>query len=64
MTIRQRESAAKYCYDLSKIVVTVAVVTNAFSQVFHAVNFWLGLLFGVALYSIGYLLDGREEARP
>jgi hypothetical protein len=64
MTVRQRESAAKYCYDLSKIVMTVAVVTNAFSQAFWAVNFWLGLLFGVALYLIGYLLDGQEEARP
>jgi hypothetical protein len=60
MTKRQRESAAKYCYDLSKIVVTVAVVTNAFSDRYQLWNFMFGVLFGVGLYAVGYLLDGTE----
>lgn len=60
MTVRQRESAAKYCYDLSKIVVTVAVVTNVFSQRYQPLNFWLGMGVGVVFYVAGYLLDGME----
>ena len=60
MTVRQRESAAKYCYDLSKIVVTVAVVTNAFSDRYQLLNFMFGVLFGAGLYAVGYFLDGTE----
>ena len=60
MTVRQRESAAKYCYDLSKIVVTVAVVTNVFSEHYQPLNFWLGMGVGVVFYVAGYLLDGME----
>jgi len=60
MTVRQRESAAKYCYDLSKIVVTVAVVTNVFSKHYQPLNFWLGMGVGVVFYVAGYLLDGME----
>jgi len=60
MTKRQRESAAKYCYDLSKIVVTVAGVTNAFSTHFESLNFWLGITVGVVFYAVGYVLDGTE----
>ncbi len=63
MTTRQRESAAKYCYDLSKIVLTVAVVTNGFSQQFQPLNFWIGLLFAGLAYLGGYLLDGYQENR-
>jgi hypothetical protein len=61
VTSRQRESAAKYCYDLSKIVLTVAVVTNAFSQHYDPLNFWLGIAVGVVFYVVGYVLDGRED---
>jgi len=60
MIKRQRESAAKYCYDLSKIIVTVAGVTNAFSTHFEALNFWLGIAVGVVFYMVGYVLDGME----
>ena len=62
MTGRQRESAAKYAYDLSKIVFTVAVVTNLFgSAPLTPVNFWLGILTASALYLVGYLFDGMED---
>ena len=60
VTAKQRESAAKYSYDLSKIVVTVAVVTNVFSERFQSLNFWLGLVFVALLFGIGYILDGME----
>ncbi|MGH7207032.1 MAG: DUF6722 family protein [Nitrospiraceae bacterium] len=53
MTARQRESVAKYCYDLSKIVLTVAVVTNAFSQSYQPLNFWLGMAVAAVFFAVG-----------
>jgi hypothetical protein len=64
VTTRQRESTAKYCYDLSKIVLTVAVVTNAFSGHYDTVNFWAGIAVGVVFYTFGFMLDGLEERKP
>lgn len=49
MTQRQRESAAKYCYDLSKVVMTIAGIANLFSGRFDLVNFLLGLVGGIGL---------------
>lgn len=57
----QRQNAAKYFYDLSKIVITIAVVTNFFSEKFDTANFWLGVMAAIELFFIGFYLDGEGE---
>ena len=47
MTGRQRENTAKYSYDLSKIVLTVAGATNAFSEHVNPPNLWMVITVGV-----------------
>ena len=62
MTQRQRESAAKYLYDLSKIVFAGAVVGNLLAA--RSLNM-LALLIGGGISYLcfwwGHLLDGIKE---
>jgi len=55
----QRQNTARYFYDLSKIVITIAAITNFFSERFDATNFWLGVTAAIVLYFIGFYLDGK-----
>ena len=62
MTQRQRESAAKYLYDLSKIIFAAAVVGNLLTARNPNV---LVLLIGGGLSCLsfwwGHVLDGIKE---
>jgi len=60
VTNRQRENAARYAYDLSKIVVGAAAITNAFSEHFRVSNFAIGIALGIVMFYIGQILDGME----
>ena len=51
MNSKQRENTAKYLYDLSKIVFTFSVVTNAVAKEFNPMIFWLGMLAAALLFS-------------
>lgn len=57
----QRQNLAKYFYDLSKVVITIAAITNVFSSEFDVTNFWLGVVATIILYLIGFFLDGKGE---
>lgn len=62
MMVRQRDSIAKYLYDLSKIVLTFAVIANLASG--NRFEVWLlewGLFSGVAIFVGAYLMDGLVE---
>ena len=62
MTQRQRESAAKYLYDLSKIVFAAAVVGNLLSA--RNSNVLILLMGGGISYLCfwwGHVLDGIKE---
>ncbi len=61
MNSKQRENAAKYLYDLSKIIFTFSVVANAVAKEFSPMVFWLGLLAAARVFSFAYVLDGRGE---
>jgi hypothetical protein len=57
----QRETLAKYAYDLSKIMEAVPIVGNALSDTFSLKAFWLGLAAALSLPLLGFLLDRKQE---
>lgn len=64
MLVRQRDSIAKYLYDMSKVVLTFSVVANLASG--ERFDVWLlgvGLLSGLAILAGAYLMDGLAEGR-
>jgi len=61
MNDKQRENAAKYLYDHSKIVFTFAVVVNSVSKEFYPTMFWMGMIAAAVLFSFAYILDGGGE---
>ena len=64
MTQRQRESIAKYLYDLSKIIFAAAVVGNLLAvERFNMLSFVLGGLTSFVCLEWGYALDGEGEGR-
>lgn len=62
MTSRQRENAAKYLYDLSKILFATMVVGNLLAaDQFDMLLFVLGGVIAVVFIWWGYALDGMED---
>lgn len=60
VTKRQREDAAKYLYDLSKIVFALAVVGNLLSEHFKPSPFLLGLAAALVFFVAAYILDKED----
>lgn len=58
---RQRENTAKYLYDSSKIVLTVAVISNIFSERVDLIALLLGSLIALNLYWAAFRIDGMED---
>lgn len=64
MTQRQRESAAKYLYDLSKIVFAAAVVGNLLAaKSFDMLVLIIGGGMSYLSFWWGQLLDGIKEQK-
>lgn len=53
---KQRENAAKYCYDVSKLLVIGAVVAPLIQgqRIFGIV---LGLVAVIVFFTLGYIID-------
>ena len=58
---RQRENTAKYLYDSSKIVLTIAVISNIFSERMDLIALLLGSLIALNLYWAALRSDGMEN---
>lgn len=62
MTLRQRENAAKYLYDLSKIVFAAAVVGKLVAGGrIHMLELMVGSSITYLLFWWGNSLDGMRE---
>lgn len=64
MTRRQRESIAKYLYDLSKITFAAAVLRSLVDwQHLDMLILVVGAASAAGLLAWGFMLDGMEEVR-
>jgi len=64
MKNRQRESAAKYLYDVSKITLTVSVIGNIASK--ERFELWIvcwGFLAALLTYLAAYLVEGTVRKK-
>jgi len=62
MKKRQSENTAKFLYDISKIVFTLAVLGNIIAKnEFNAVVFFLGIFGAILTFLWAFALDGRED---
>lgn len=60
MNQKQIDNLSKYCYDVSKLLMGVAVVGNFISDKFSKNTFWIGLV-GVCIFLItGFFIDRME----
>lgn len=60
-TEKQRDNWAKYSYDLSKIILIIAVFTPiAKPELFNIYLFSNGLLLNIVFFIFGTLLDRKE----
>ena len=58
MNVRQRESAAKFLYDLSKGVLLITVVSPAVTGQATWLVTLFGILWGLGLFAWAFWLDG------
>jgi len=62
MNKKQRENSAKYLYDLSKIVLTIAVIGNVVAgERFNLMIFLYGIVGAALTFIWAYRIDGRGE---
>jgi len=60
-TEKQKDNLSKYCWDLSKIIIAVLVITPlARPEAAQALGMSIGIAVGVAFAAAGYVLDGME----
>ena len=57
MNKKQIDNLSKYCYDISKLVMGVAVVGNFISNKFSLKTLWIGLVVALIFLTFGHLLD-------
>lgn len=61
MTKRQRENIAKYLYDISKIIFTLAVLGNLLTkEKFDILAFLFGIIFSASTFISAFILDKKE----
>ncbi|MEK7765704.1 MAG: hypothetical protein AAB368_05655 [bacterium] len=60
MTKRQRESTAKYLYDLSKGVILITVIGPVVSGQFSWTLLFVGLSGTLGFFAWAYWLEGRS----
>lgn len=57
---KQIDNLSKYCYDVSKLAMGLAVIGNLVSDKFSTHTFWIGLISACAFLVIGFLIDRTE----
>jgi len=58
MTKKQKESTAKYLYDISKGIALLAVVSNMVQGKWDMFNIVAGILSAVGFFLWGYFIEG------
>ena len=59
MTKKQRESAAKYLYDISKGIALLAVVGNIVQGKWSLLTFFFGISSSVIFFIVAFMLEKR-----
>ena len=57
---KQIDNLSKYCYDISKLVMGLAVVGNLLSDKFSRNTFWIGIITTSVFLIMGFLIDRTE----
>ena len=60
MNKKQIDNISKYCYDLSKLIMGVAVVGNMLSDKFSLLAWFIGVVTAFVFLIFGYLMDKKE----
>ena len=61
MTKKQRESTAKYLYDISKGIALLAVVGNIVQGKWELPSIFLGIATSVLFFIGAYILEGKRD---
>lgn len=61
MTKKQRESTAKYLYDISKGIALIAVIGNLVQGKWELPSIFLGISTSVMFFFGAYLLEGVKD---
>lgn len=57
---KQIDNISKYCYDISKLVMGLAVIGNVVSDQFSIINFLIGLSVACVFFIMGVFIDRME----
>ena len=60
MNEKQIDNISKYCYDVSKLIMGIAVVGNLVSDKSSLHALWIGFSAGIVFLIIGYFIDKME----
>ena len=63
MNRKQIDNLSKLCYDITKLVLGIAVIGNIVSDKFYLKAILIGLLTGIVFLFIGYMLDKKELSK-
>ncbi len=63
MNQKQIDNISKFCYDMTKLVLGLAVVGNLISDKVSLKALWIGIITAVGFLFIGYFLDKKEVDR-
>ncbi len=63
MNKKQIDNLSKLCYDITKLVLGIAVIGNIVSDKFNLMSISIGLISGVSFLFIGYMLDKKEVSK-
>lgn len=60
MNQKQIYNLSKFCYDMCKLVLGLAVVGNLISDKLSLKALWIGIIIAVGFLFLGYLPDKKE----
>jgi len=63
MNKKQIDNLSKYCYDVSKLVMGIAVVGNLVSDKSSLHALWIGFSAGIVFLMIGHFIDKMEVTK-
>ncbi|MBI5194538.1 MAG: hypothetical protein HZA08_14025 [Nitrospirae bacterium] len=63
MNEKQIDNLSKYCYDMSKLIMGVAVVGNLVSDQYSFKALWIGLITAMILMISGFIIDRMEVSK-
>jgi len=60
MNRKQIDNLSKLCYDITKLVLGIAVIGNLVSDTFYLKAILIGVITGAVFLFFGYMLDKKE----